>query len=456
VSENFEKDDISYARQYRPSTLDGYIGNDRVKETVVNLLSKGNYPQSILLEGNTGCGKTTLSRIVTSWYTCEDKKEDGSPCGECVTCGYMKEYIRTGKNEMLSDIQEIDTSDKSGKHDMDSLLEEIEYPAYGGGWKVYILDECHAMSQGAATRLLKVLEEPPEKVLIIFCTTEPQKMLDTLKNRCQLKLKIVKPTLKELGSLLIGVCNREGVEYDSEGVRMICSRSDFVIRDALNNIERVIKTRGNALGTSVSDEFLEISDNIIFDFYDAYLDGNDFMYINVLYRIKTTYNFKDFMQALLNFTIRGVYVVNSIPVEGLSELEMKTYKEVFSKFTLPELSGVLERLLNINSKSTNIEASLIAFMYSVNEKEADLNIEDSKNEQGTFKRTPKSKTVENSIVEDRGVVGLGKEREFRDQNIKNLEQRSLNRGIESVKKSSSDVVDFGDVLNLFEVEKVRG
>ena len=185
-------EDLSFARKYRPSTLEGYIGNEKLKETVKRIMASGKKPQSILLTGNTGCGKTTIARIIESWYICENPGEDGSPCGECLTCCNMKDYIENGNAEMLPDIKEIDVTDKGGKGDMDALIEEIEYPAFGGGWKIYLLDECHAMTMAAATRLLKIVEEPPEKVLVIFCTTDPQKMLETLKNRCQLKLKVVK------------------------------------------------------------------------------------------------------------------------------------------------------------------------------------------------------------------------------------------------------------------------
>ena len=284
-------EDLSFARKYRPNTLDGYIGNTKIKETVHRIMSSGKRPQSILLTGNTGCGKTTLARIIASWYMCEMPNEDGSPCGECIQCQYMKEYIETGNTELLPDIKEVDVTAQGGKGDIEALLEEIEYPAYGGGWKIYIFDECHKLSSAAGNRLLKTVEEPPEKVLMVFCTTDPQMMLETLKNRCTLKLKVTKPTTNELCGLLKRVCLSVGKEYDLQGLRMICSRSDYVIRESLQNLETVISSRGDATGKSVSEEFQEVSDSLVFDFYNAYLNRDYLDYVSILYKIKTTYSF---------------------------------------------------------------------------------------------------------------------------------------------------------------------
>lgn len=420
-------EDLSFARKYRPSTLEGYIGNEKLKETVRRIMASGKKPQSILLTGNTGCGKTTIARIIESWYICENPGEDGSPCGECLTCCNMKDYIENGNAEMLPDIKEIDVTDKGGKGDMDALIEEIEYPAFGGGWKIYLLDECHAMTMAAATRLLKIVEEPPEKVLVIFCTTDPQKMLETLKNRCQLKLKVVKPNTTELCGLLKRVCASVGKDYDLQGLRMICSRADYVIRDSLNYLEQVINTRGEATGVAVSEEFLEISDNLILDFYTAYINKNYLEYINIMYKIKTTYDFGLFLQSLTNFTTRGIYILNNVNVEGLSEVEIASYLGIFSKFSMEDIAYILSSLKKMSYG--DIEANLMSFIYTVSE---------------VKEETPKVAIPSSEVVD---------ESKFRNDNLKALELSKLKEGQASL-SSSLEEVGFEDAMSLFNLQKV--
>lgn len=424
-------EDISYARYYRPSSLDDYIGNTKIKETVRRALQKGKKrPQSILLTGNTGCGKTTLARIIMSWYMCEDPNEDGSPCGVCQTCQAMKEYIRTGNSEMLPDIKEIDSGEKSGKSDMASILEEMEYPAYGGGWKVYYFDESHLLSQGSSGALLKPLEEPPEKVLIIFATTDPQRMIETVKNRAQLKLKVTKPTTVELSGLLKRVCLDRGKDYDMQGLRMICSRADYVIRNSLNYLEQVLENRGGATGELVAEEFQEVSDQLIFDFYDTYIRKDYLGYINVLYKIKVNYDFGIFLTSLTNFTVRGIYILNNITVEGMTELEMKSYYNVFSQFSIEEISSILERLKKMSYG--DVEANLMSFIYN----------ESSRSTESTVKEIKMPE------------VGVSEEKHFRNDNLKALEMSKVREGQASLQNSMEEV-SFEDAMPLFNLEKVK-
>lgn len=423
-------ENISYARYYRASTLDEYIGNKKIKDTMYRAFQPGKKrPQSILITGNTGCGKTTLTRIIESWYMCEDPKEDGSPCGVCQSCQAMKEYIQTGNSEMLPDIKEIDSGEKSGKSDMASILEEMEYPAYGGGWKIYYFDESHLLSAGSSGALLKPLEEPPEKVLIIFATTDPQKMLDTVKNRCQLQLQVTKPTTSELTGLLKRVCLDRGKDYDMQGLRMICSRADYVIRNALNYLEQVLETRGGATGELVADEFQEVSDKLIFDFYNTYIKKDYLGYINVLYNIKVNFDFGIFLTSLTNFTVRGIYILNNINVEGMSELEIKSYYKVFSQFSIEEISSILSRLKKMSYG--DIEANLMSFIY---------------NDEGSVKVSS-----ENLKMPE---VAISEEKHFRNDNLKALEKSKVREGQASLQNSMEEV-GFEDAMSLFNLEKVK-
>lgn len=424
-----EEEKLGFARRFRPTTMANYVGNEKNKETIKRYL-KGKKPQSILLTGNTGCGKTTIARLLVKEYLCEDRDDEKGACGVCNSCIAVDDYILTGSTEMLPDIHEIDITDKSGKSDIDSILETVEYPSITGGWKVYLLDEVHMASRQAQSRILKILEEPPEDVLFIFCTTDPDKMLDTLKNRCQLKLSIVKPTLVDITSLLKRVCLEESKDYDLEGLRTIASRSEFVIRDSLNNLERVLETRGDAKSTSVNEEFNEISNALLFQFYKAFREKDFLAYMGLLYKIKVSFDFRQFLVSLNNFTMRGIYILNGVDVEGISEDELVSYKELFKSFTTEELSYILSSLRRMDIG--DIEANLIGFIYCQNE----------------------NRVVEGSQVNlDAPQVKEGNEYSFRNDVLKQREKDKITSGIKSLEDNMKEV-GVSDMGSLFQFEKV--
>ena len=422
------EENISFARKYRPNTLEKYIGNSEIKETVKRYLKTGR-PQSILLTGNSGCGKTSLARLIAKEYFCEDRDPETGACDECMSCETMNDYIKTGNTEMLTDLYEIDSSDKSGKKDIDAMLESMQYPAMGGDWKVYIVDEVHLLSAGAMGRLLKSLEEPPQGVLMILCTTDPDKLLDTIINRCQLKMEVKKPTTSELVNFLRNVCLEESKDYDIPGLRSLVVRAENVVRDSLNNLERVLNTRGSATYNSVNAEFKEVSEKLIFDFYEAFQKKDYLGYVNVLYQVKTKYDFGQFLISLTNFTTRGIYILNSVDVEGLTEEELKSYMALFKKFSIKDISYILSSLRRMNLG--DIEANFMAFIYTDNnEKEEDI---------------PVVHVTESTVAE---------EKTLRNSNLQRLETAKLEEGSKSI-KSEMEPVGLKDMKGFFTVEKVN-
>lgn len=419
---------LGFARKYRPTSLNGYVGNKEIKETVKRYLKKER-PQSILLTGNSGCGKTTMARLIVKEYLCDDRDEETGACGECMTCQSVDEYIETGNTEMLPDVYEIDASDNSGKKDIDALLGSMNYPPVAGDWKIYIVDEIHLLSEGAMGRLLKSLEEPPEGVLLIFCTTNPEKLLDTIRNRCQLKLHVTKPSTRDIVDLLQRVCLAEEKDYDLNGLRIIANRADNVVRDSLNYLHTVVTTRGDATGQSVSLEFKEVSDKIIFDFYDAYAKKDYIAYINILYQIKSTFNFSQFLVTLTNFTVRGIYILNSVEVEGISQEELNSYLELFKKFSPADLSYILSSLKKMNLG--DIEANFMAFIYT--------------EEKSSTEEVKQVRMADTSVSE---------ERLLRNTNLQNLETAKLREGSKALQEELKEV-GFSDVsAEYFNLEKV--
>ena len=354
--------DVSFAREYRPNTLNQYIGNEKLKNTVRETLNHDRRPQSILLEGSTGCGKTTMARLLVKEYSCEARNPLTGACGKCASCLEIDEYIRTGDNQALPDLQEIDIAEKSGKGEIDQVLEEAQYPAYGGGWKVYIFDECHMASPAAQNRMLKIVEEPPENVLMIFCTTDPQKMIPTLLNRCQLKLRVEKPGIKDLSKLLAGICKKESAEYDQEGLRTIATRADYIIRDSLNYLEQVLTSKGNAYAASVREEFNEVTDEIIFKFFDNYLEKDYPGYVETLFKIKTTVGFPMFLRSMRAFIARGIYIHNGMIDDALSTDEIESYGQLFQKFDIDQIALLLQKVQSLDEG--NLEINLLAMMFN--------------------------------------------------------------------------------------------
>lgn len=422
------EENISFARKYRPNTLEKYIGNSEIKETVKRYLKTGR-PQSILLTGNSGCGKTSLARLIAKEYFCEDRDPETGACDECMSCETMNDYIKTGNTEMLTDLYEIDSSDKSGKKDIDAMLESMQYPAMGGDWKVYIVDEVHLLSAGAMGRLLKSLEEPPQGVLMILCTTDPDKLLDTIINRCQLKMEVKKPTTSELVNFLRNVCLEESKDYDIPGLRSLVVRAENVVRDSLNNLERVLNTRGSATYSSVNAEFREVSEKLIFDFYEAFQNKDYLGYVNVLYQVKTKYDFGQFLISLTNFTTRGIYILNSVDVEGLTEEELKSYMALFKKFSIKDISYILSSLRRMNLG--DIEANFMAFIYTDNDDKKD--------------DVPVVHVTESTVAE---------EKTLRNSNLQRLESAKLEEGSKSI-KSEMEPVGLKDMKGFFTVEKVN-
>ena len=357
-------EELGFHRKYRPKTLSEYIGNEKLKQSVKKALETDRKPQVILLSGPAGTGKTTMARLLAKEYLCENRDSVGSACNKCYACQAMDEFIETGRTEGLTNIREVDVTDSNKKQDIDDLLEDASLPSFDGNWKIYILDECHMMTSSAQNRLLKTLEEPPEKVLMILCTTNPEKLLDTIISRCQYKFTVKKPTKLELRELLAKVCMAEKIVKQDAGLDLISAKVDFTPRKALIELENVIRERKSVRREDVIAVLNMVSDKFYFEFFELLVGDriNVQEYIAFLGRIKMNMELSAFMDSIIPFIMRGIYVANGVEVDALDISEVEQYKKLFRKFEVEQLTYLLDTLIRIK-ESRDIEAKLMLLGY---------------------------------------------------------------------------------------------
>lgn len=358
---------LPYHRKYRPTTIKDYVGNDAIKTNVIDMLSGPTRPQLLLFSGAAGCGKTTMARLVAKEYLCTSRDKQEGSCGVCLSCLNMQDYIRTGSTDSLMAVKEVDIAESNKKHDLELVLEESTLPTYDGSWRIYIMDEFHMATVAAQNMLLKLAEEPPEKVLIILCTTDPEQILETIKSRVQYIFKVKKPSKNALQEMLRRVCGLENIKTTTRALSLLIARGSFVPRQVLILLEQVVKgLKGERLTVEKVSASLDlITDKYYFRFFELVeaLPSNVTEYITFLGDIKSDIDLKQFVLGLCDFTLRGIYVNHGVIVDALDKEELSKYRKLFARFDVARLAILLDFLLNLRA-SKEIEARLMLLGYT--------------------------------------------------------------------------------------------
>ena len=226
------------ARKYRPQTFADVVNQDHVKQTLSNALTQGRVGHGYIFSGQRGTGKTTMARILAKCLNC-DKGPTPEPCLVCSSCTEI-----AGGNSM--DLVEIDAASNRRIDDIRELRENVRYRPVRDRYKVFIIDEAHQITSDAFNALLKTLEEPPEWVVFVLCTTEPHEIPATIVSRCQgFQFRAVEfePVVVHMQR----ICEKEGIVADEDALISIALSGDGSIRDALSTLDQAIACFGNRL-----------------------------------------------------------------------------------------------------------------------------------------------------------------------------------------------------------------
>jgi DNA polymerase-3 subunit gamma/tau len=250
---------LALYRKYRPSVFADVIGQEHVTVPLSNALSSGKTHHAYLFSGPRGCGKTSSARIMARSLNCE-KGPTPTPCGECQSC---KDLVANGPGSI--DVIELDAATHGLVDDARDLRDKAFFAPVNSKYKIYIIDEAHQLGPGAANALLKVVEEPPPHVIFIFATTEPEKLITTIRSRTHhYPFRLVPPGI--LTAHLEQICKSEGVEVAKGVLPLVVRASGGSVRDALSVLGQLLAGAGKeGVSYDIAVQLLGFTDGALLD-----------------------------------------------------------------------------------------------------------------------------------------------------------------------------------------------
>ncbi len=255
-----------FHQKYRPLNLDELVGQEFISITLKQALISQKIAPAYLFNGPRGTGKTSSARIFAKSLNClSSKQPTPNPCGKCELC------IQIAEGNAL-DIIEIDAASNTGVENIREIIDRARFAPTQARWKVYVIDECHMLSTAASNALLKTIEEPPERVVFILATTNPERVINTIQSRCQ-KFDFKRISSNTIFNNLFAIANKESIQFEDQALKLIAKRSNGGMRDAQSLLDQLSLLPNGVTTKNVQSLLGEVSENDLTDLINALINN---------------------------------------------------------------------------------------------------------------------------------------------------------------------------------------
>lgn len=388
-------------RKYRPVDFDTVVGQDAIVKTLKNSINNKNYSHAYMFFGPRGTGKTTVSKIFARNVNCLNPN-NGNACGKCDMCK------KTFSNDCV-DIIEIDAASNNGVDEIRELKNNVNLVPSELKYKIYIIDEVHMLSTGAFNALLKTLEEPPEHIIFILATTDPQKVPETIISRCQC-FSFNRISNNKIVEKLNYVCKKENINIENNVVEKIALLSEGGLRDALGLLDKVYSYSHDKI---TLEDFCEISGIISNEEINTFV--LDIVNGNISEFLQQIENFSNCGKNIIQIIIQIINYLRDIIVNYYLNNENYDISIELYQLLVNDLNDKLYDMKKSGNPKIYVEMLLLKFVSNINNKKRldnnNLNISQEKSEYNNVNNVNNAKDVAGDIIEN------NENNSFEDKNI---------------------------------------